>query len=92
MYKNSMVPTPDNMLERQRQDPDVLSQTQLIDDFNRPAVPASEPRMEHIPQDHPMTDAEIDSSDVYEHGITGSTDFGSSAAPRHYGVIEYEED
>jgi hypothetical protein len=64
------LPTPDDALEPK--DDLTTGQHPLPEDNDPPAAPATN-MGQAIADDHPITDTEIDSQELYDEGLTGAT-------------------
>jgi hypothetical protein len=63
--------SPDDALEETKDpdyDTDVGYKNILPEDNDRPFQPAENPRADNIPKDHPITDSNVDLTDLYQDG------------------------
>ena len=56
---------------RDNQDPTSVGQNKLPEDNDSPAAPADDPGVVPLPQDHPLKDSDIDSTEAYQEGEQG---------------------
>jgi hypothetical protein len=64
----------DDALEPIDEDLQVGRREKLEEDNDSPAAPAPD-NSKLIPDDHPQTDSEVDSHELYDEGLTSATDF-----------------